>query len=475
MSLYDRYKSIKEWCCARIAKLWDALFNTIRYSQNLRSFFCYFLISPAVTIPASIFVFEKALPYLEKTFPQQTWLNASITVCGWALGLLAVFAIPVGLIGLYFTTRRAAVNIMAWRGYADRSILQKLPRGLEPTVIEYVRGVSKVETLRVNHQNVGVLVCDAEFLREHCQKGYLDPIRPKPRYEQHLEEPFHHFTDHMKHTRVSSDNPHSSVLGVPVRWAINDIVFNEPKAARAGIALENPTDYMDFNLTKLLNQMNGKHRIGLWNWAHQTFQTLLLCEMGLDVRHVHIPRDEGGRATMVDVERIARLIINNAHRFTLFDESNSVRQSLVSESGCWIVYGAGSWVLSLSQFEDDNLKRVVPNSGVTSWIECLAFPYRGLDSRSHRRCFVDAFLNTEMQIALCENPEYISAPVDSRAMSKMLARPTNKYMAYLREKGIICGDDIAPDKFIPRQLPKDWHLWEGLWRKVVEAIRSANS
>ena len=408
--------------------------------------------------------------------------------------IIGVAMILLGAFGVVFTqVDKVRINIVAWRGYADPSILNKLPPRIDPLTIEYVRGVSRVETLLVRHEPIGVLISDAEFLHEHHQGEYIDAVRPKPRYEDKtdlgkgLEPPFKHDAPQMQYIRVKSHNDAKPrMLGVPIRWAINDIVFNHKKASEANFA-EDPQDYSDFHLSTVLSvtdELNcggAQYKIGLWNWFHPTLQTLLLCEdESIGVPHVHLVRaDSNDGAT--DIKQVTKVIKENADRFVLLDDSTQVREQLLQSHGCWIVYGAGSWALTLDQLGHNDLSIVVPNRGVTSWVECLSFPHRGLDSNKMRPQFVDAFLQTNMQVALCESSEYLSAPVGAEAMAELLAKQTNvanegvnPYLHHLRRHGIINDeDDIEAHRFIPRRLAEDWHLWDAFWRDAVSAIRQS--
>lgn len=472
-----------EWIKNTLVRFSEWCKSTIRSDHSWRGTVLWF---GMMSIPAMSFGFgfyNLANSSKDWAIPGASAYAFFLSWAGKLLMAFGTFLLIASVLGITFTqVDKQRVNVVAWRSYAESAVLEHFPAVVDPWIIEYVRGIHRIETLRVNNEPIGLLISDAEYLREHHQGEYLMPIKTQTRWENLLEKPFRNIDQWKEHV---GDRNGGKVLGIPLRWALNDIIFNKRKAIDAGYEVGKLENYINFNLSSLLNIQDNKYKIGLWNWFLPTLQHLLLCESeDVNIQNVHEVQVRQNLVS-ITIESVAKVIKNNAERFLVLDSPSEVRERLVEDDrGCWFVYGAGSWALSLRHFEHPEIVKVVPSKGVTCWVECLSFPTPGLNERNLQEQFIDAFLSPKMQVALCSGSEYLGAPVTEAAIAEIAGRikqsgqsrtvdPLTPYVSYLMKHGFIDHQqNILPSMLVPRRLPKEWAVWDSIWKDVIAEVRS---
>lgn len=376
-----------------------------------------------------------------------------------------------------FWLRHNVLRVVAWEGYGEEGVLRTLPEKKAVEVLEYVRGLGNISSLRIRGEPFDLLITDAEFLAHQHSGRWLVPLS-QDNFKSHG-------VDAATYRKnVSPIWIGDSAFGVPLRWAPNDIIWSQLKAPDFEVS-----DYRDLLLDSLL-QVETAAKIGLWNWYLPTLQILSLawyqaqnCKADEKVNlsnfswHTNI-----GRYVISD--HLVSPIKEHRDRFRLINSPAGIRDALspapVEEDSCWIVLGAGSWALG-RESPPDILTRH-PASGVTVWLECASLlatqQTRGTvqhSSKSRHQDLVnrtlEALTETDTQLALARCESYAAMPSTSAAMQAIVQQDGTSFVRSAVQLLDETNKALVAEKFLPRQLPKDRFLWEAEWAALQEAIR----
>lgn len=380
--------------------------------------------------------------------------------------LLVLLTIVSFLFAVLDRIRSPRIHLIAWDGYGEARILKLFPFGCRLRVLEYLRGLRRTESYRIDGRRFDAIISDIESIQDHHLETYLRTVEPD---DLNTLDPA--FRSKLKSLNDRRGQP----LAIPIRWGVNDILYNAVKAkAFFGKNLPDLTAYSGFKLEDLIAA--GKPgSIGLWNWYLPTVQFLLLAN-ALKPKPAEVHCE-----SMDNVYRILKKIRDNAELFVLFDTTEEIRKALIHETeGPWTVLGAGSWALGHEQNElGKSLRAVIPKSGATCWVECLAFLEKGRAGYKSRRLLCQAFHSLPIQNALTECVAYTGAPVTSKAIECLMRDKSTltPYAEHLTAGSarVLDTSHVDGNNLVIRQKPTDAHLWEYEWERTVGTIRDLDS
>ena len=361
---------------------------------------------------------------------------------------------------LSYPNKKKGVNLIAWEGFGEDPITEDFKSGKKTPldVLEYVRGLDRLTTLKYNRLLFDVLIADIEYLRLHNVSNRLVKLEDSD---------FKNLWEKIPNSLQIPIREQGELLGIPVRCGLNDIVLNlelsKDQLPNQTIALLEATSgpnypglsYSDFSLEKLLVN-NSDRKIGLWNWYLPTLSVLLLTK-GIS------PIEKIWQQTQQTIEEITEDIVKNRNKFLLYDTPERATFGLENNE-VWILFGGGTCLLPGDSELRKKFKSVIPEQGAILWVECASM----LADSELSKSFIDFILQKDVQCKLANRRAYRACPVTIEALSSMDAKA-----AELAGKSAIFEFNNLRPKIKIRQLPSNWRAWEDCWDFVNHNVSHA--
>jgi spermidine/putrescine-binding protein len=412
---------------------------------------------------------------------------------------------------------RSEVRVVSWHGFRRPSLAKTAPTvrrlfGRKVHVVEYIKEIENVDTLRLNGYPIYVAVLDHEAVPDVHRESRLKILDHALHSKVELHEDRISTDDYnvpimngvgrfLAHCRLLRDK-HGNLLGIPVRWGCNEILV------RKGSHIQ-PESWADLSIDRLLEQLRAHERIGVLDWYFPALLAFLAADLAAaNYSDLQFPLrtnelcawmgQVGGKScTKEDVtkflvdrgtniaKKIATAIGSNRIDLTADFQSLAHKLTLADYTSVPIVVGAGSMVDYGAAYHP-----VSPKEGVFSWIECLCLlAGRETDSEAdaeHRAAsfaaYAELLLSRRGQQILSGfgrdgSGPYSSIPISKDALQSEKVRKglTERFGDLVRHN----ADDLhhLPITLWPRRIVDDWRMnyeikrrWEQSW---VEFVRGA--
>jgi len=352
--------------------------------------------------------------------------------------------------------------VVAWSGFEKGDIFEKNLDMPEVHVLEYIRGIDKVNRLRFHNKPFDVVVADIEsFPRLHKERGF---------YEIMVGSKAEEWKGMMAEGIYKIIPQGVATIAVPIRWGFNDILVNMSKVKDNELLAKiesNKATWFDFRLENLLNMATENQQIGIWNWW---LPSLLSLSMTIK------PNSSLEKAHETEIDKIQSICEALSKglqdkKIMLFNEPSIATTHLIRED-VMVLIGGGSMLRPYTQLWD--LRSVCPQEGVFLWIECAGVVAELITDEA--KGYIESLLSVEAQGKLmgieskegyqAYTSEYRALPVNGTT----LKREWQKLDAIFKQKQILDRENFKffKGKVCLRTVPQAMHRWEEAWEQHVQ-------